>query len=52
MIVGATICIATLKKPTDTANFDSSWAKMRAYFWLSPRPPYSLGQAIPAQPFS
>ena len=49
MIVGPTICVATLKNPTVTWNLACSWAKIRACFAVRPRPPYSTGQVSPAQ---
>ena len=50
MIVGPTIPIATMNTPLDTRNRDSSWAKIRACATVPPRPPYSAGHVMPAQP--
>src|SRR6266542_6065527 len=48
--VGATIPMPTANTPTSTSKRACSRAKMRACAGVPPRPPYSLGQAMPAQP--
>ena len=52
MIVGPTIWIPTANTDADASKRLSSWAKMRASRSVPPRPPYSTGHAMPAQPLS
>ncbi len=41
---------ATENMPVVTSKRRSSWAKMRAWLDVPPRPPYCFGQVMPAQP--
>src|SRR5436190_7153637 len=50
--VGPTIPMPTANAPVSTSKRACSRAKMRASAGVPPRPPYSSGHAIPAQPSS
>src|SRR5829696_5536738 len=50
--VGPTIPMPTANAPASTSKRACSRAKMRASAGVPPRPPYSVGHAIPAQPSS
>ena len=39
-----------MNAPFDTPNCACSWLKITCSIDLPPRPPYSLGQVMPAQP--
>ena len=50
MSVGPAMPMATVNTPADTSNRACSWLKIRCSMGVPPRPPYSLGQVMPAQP--
>src|SRR5438105_805149 len=42
--------MATANTPVETSKWACSWAKISDSIGDAPRPPYALGQAMPAQP--
>src|SRR5215471_15893220 len=50
--VGPTIPMPTANAPASTSKRACSWANARASAGVPPRPPYSSGHAMPAQPLS
>ena len=50
MIVGPAMPMPTENTPADTSNAACSWLKIIASIDDAPRPPYSFGHVMPAQP--